>query len=353
MAADIRFSLVDLDLWVEKGLITPDQRTHIRAYIEASGSAIEQNLTVPERRKGLNFITIAYYFGAFMILLAYTFFMGIRWESLGVTGEIVVSFFSVVVLSSIGAFLRRNGFVTAGGLLIFAGTGITPLLIYTLQRALGIWPPGWELYGYSQFYTVVAKTWVPLELISILVAGIVIWRVRFPLLTLLIAFWMWFFSMDLMRLLEQSKNYEYSQTEQIISVLIGLGMLAIGIYLQRRATKDYSLWLFIFGHIIILSHMTPLTLANESSLGLVFITVYLIFVVFSVWLQRRVFLIFGAIGCYGYLSYLAFQVFGGELGFVYALASIGLVIVLSAVGYQKYFRKWLEKRIQKYQLSKT
>ena len=267
MAADIRFSLVDLDLWVEKGLITPDQRTHIRAYIEASGSAIEQNLTVPERRKGLNFITIAYYFGAFMILLAYTFFMGIRWESLGVTGEIVVSFFSVVVLSSIGAFLRRNGFVTAGGLLIFAGTGITPLLIYTLQRALGIWPPGWELYGYSQFYTVVAKTWVPLELISILVAGIVIWRVRFPLLTLLIAFWMWFFSMDLMRLLEQSKNYEYSQTEQIISVLIGLGMLAIGIYLQRRATKDYSLWLF--------SNSAKVTMGHEqwgelSSVGAAF-----------------------------------------------------------------------------------
>jgi hypothetical protein len=38
----------------------------------------------------------------------------------------------------------------------------------------------------------------------------------------------------------------------------------------------------------------------------------------------NVFLVFGAFACYGYLSYLAFQVFDGEMGFVFALGGISL-----------------------------
>ncbi|MBL8046626.1 MAG: hypothetical protein JNL09_08800, partial [Anaerolineales bacterium] len=79
--------------------------------------------------------------------------------------------------------------------------------------------------------------------------------------------------------------------------------------------------------------------------------VYVAFVIASVWLQRRVFLVFGAIGCYSYLSYLAFQVFDGSLGFIFTLGSIGLLIVLTAVGYQKYLRPWLENLLARYRIS--
>ena len=37
------FSIADLEKWVEEGLITPDQITSIRSYIEAKGSIEEQN----------------------------------------------------------------------------------------------------------------------------------------------------------------------------------------------------------------------------------------------------------------------------------------------------------------------
>ena len=353
MSKAMKFSGEDLERWVEQELITPEQFTNIRSYLEASGSVDEQSQAGPEQRKGLNFISIAYYFGAFMILLAYTFFMGIRWESLGLNGQIGVSFVTIAALLVIGYFLRRNGFQTAGGLLIFAGVGIVPLLIYTIQRALGIWPPGWEMYRYMNFYSYVSATWVPLEIISILVATIAIWRVRFPLISLPIAFWTWFLSLDLVRWMDKGKYYEYSKPEQAVSTLIGFGMLILGIYLQRKAKKDYSLWFYLFGHIIILSHFSVLTLDNKDTLGLAYIAVYLAFVVASVWLQRRIFLVFGAIGCYGYLSYLAFQVFDGVLGFAYALASMGLLIVLTAVGYQKYARKWLEQRLGKFQFSNS
>jgi hypothetical protein len=171
-----------------------------------------------------------------------------------------------------------------------------------------------------------------------------IWRVRFPLLTFLVAFWMWFLSMDLTRWITQSNSWSWTDVEQTVSAIMGAGMLLLGVFLQRRTKLDYSSWFYLFGHIIILGFFSSLAIDREGILGLVYFVVYLSFVVASVWLQRRVFLVFGALGCYGYLSYLAFQVFDREMGFVFALGGIGLFIVLSAVAYQKYVRPWLEKQ---------
>ncbi len=343
-ATKLHFTLADLEQWVEKGLITPEQLTSIRSHIEAAGSIEEQVQAGPEQRKGLNFVSLAYYFGSFMILLAYTIWMGLEWESLGQTGQIAVSFFTIVILWAIGYFLQRNGFRVAGGLLIFVGTGIVPLLVYTVQRALGVWPDD-SRYAYRDFYRIVAQTWVLLELVSLGVAIIVIWRVRFTLISLLIAFWTWFLSMDITRWMSQSDYWTWSDREQIVSTVIGVGMLALGILLQRKAKQDYSFWFYLFGHLIILIHLSVLTLNREGFLSIVYFVIYLAFVIASVWLQRRVFLVFGAIGFYSYLSYLVFRVFEGALGFVFALGGIGLLIVLTAVGYQRYFRPWLENQL--------
>ncbi len=155
---------------------------------------------------------------------------------------------------------------------------------------------------------------------------------------------MWFLSMDLTRWIVKSDDWDISDPEQIVSSVMGAGMLFLGIYLQRKAKQDYSFWFYLFGHLLVLSFFSSLTLDREGILGLVYFAVYFLFVIASVWLQRRVFLVFGAIGCYGYISYLAFDIFDGAMGFVFALGGVGLLIVLSAVGYQKYLRPWLEKQ---------
>jgi hypothetical protein len=345
----LHFTWADVEQWVEKGLVTPDQARAIRQYVEASGSVAEQAQVGPEQRAGLNLVSIAYYFGGFMILFAYTIFMGLQWESLGYAGQSTVSLCTILALWAIGYWLRRAGFVRAGNLLVFAGTGIVPLLVYTLERLTGIWPPE-SRYSYRDFYRVIAPAWVYIEIASIAAAVIVVWRIRFPLVVLLIAFWWWFLSMDLTRWIANSPTWTWDAREKVVSTLIGVAMLALGIILQRLARKDYSLWLYIFGHIVVLSHLGSLTLDRQGALGLVFLLVYLAFVVGSVWLQRRVFLVFGAIGCYTYVSYLAFNVFQGAMGFVFALASVGLLIVLTAVGYQKFIRPWLEQRLQRYRI---
>lgn len=347
--AESRFTLKDLEEWAEKGLITPEQLSRIRQHVETAEPLKEQAQAAPEPRKRLNLISIAYYFGGFMILLAYTIFMGLEWESLGLTSQLAVSFCTIVVLWAIGYVLQRKDFRIAGGLLIFVGTGIAPLFVYTVQRALGIWPDD-SRYAYKDFYQIVAQTWILLEIVSITVAAIVIWRVRFPLISLLISFWTWFLSMDLIHWMAQSDYWTWSETEQIVGALMGAGMLILGFFLQRKTKQDYSFWLYLFGHIILFTHFSALALEKEGLLGIIYFVVYLSFVVASVWLQRRVFLVFGALGSYAYLSYLAFRVFEGALGFAFALAGIGLIIVLSAVGYQKYMRPRLEHYFGQYRI---
>ncbi|MGC1374865.1 MAG: hypothetical protein WA821_01495 [Anaerolineales bacterium] len=340
---NLQFGWADLEHWLEKELISADQLRRIRMFVEAAGPVSEQPQRGAEQRKGFNLISVAYYFGGFMILLAYTIFMGLQWETLGANGQVAVSFGTIAALWAIGFFLRHNGFKQAGGLLIFAGAGIFPLLVYTLQRALGLWPDS-SGYGYQDYYRYVAPAWVVMELASIAVAVVMIFATRFTLISLPIAFWTWYLSMDLTRLISQSNSWSWSEHEQVISILIGAGMLALGIFLQRRAKQDYSIWFYLFGHLIIISCLSALTIDKQGALGLVYLLVYLAFVIASVWLQRRIFLVFGALGCYSYLCYLAFQVFDGALGFVFALAAIGLFMVLSAVGYQKYIRPWLERQ---------
>jgi hypothetical protein len=339
-----KFSLADLEHWADKKLISREQLKEISAYVQNTEPAEEKSQTEP--RKGLNMVTVAYYFGAFTILLAYSFFVRIQWDDLGDTGQIAISFFTIAALWTIGYVLIRKRFQTPGRLLIFAGTAVVPLLVYSVQNAMGLW----DHIDYGHYYQSLPSTWIVIEMVSLAVALLAIRVTRFPLISMLITIWTWRLSMDVIHWVDKS---DYLPTlERIVSVLIGFGMLVLGIFLQKRAKENYSIWFYIFGHLLILAHLSALTLDLKGGFGLIYLIVYLAFVVASIWLQRSVFLLFGAIGFYFYLGYLAFEVFHGALGFVYALASIGLLIIFSAVGYQKYLRGWLEERVERYRLAK-
>ena len=69
------------------------------------------------------------------------------------------------------------------------------------------------------------------------------------------------------------------------------------------------------------------------------------FVVLSVLLRRRVFLVFGALGVNAYLVHLAWRVFEHSLIFPFVLTLLGLGIIAAAVYYQRH-RAAIELRIE-------
>src|SRR3712207_8745536 len=61
-------------------------------------------------------------------------------------------------------------------------------------------PPRSTLFPYTTLfrsYRTIDAAWISLEIVSIAVTLLVLRWIRFPLLTLLLAFWSWYLSMDL------------------------------------------------------------------------------------------------------------------------------------------------------------
>ena len=348
-AANPRFTWSDLEQWTGVGLLRPEQLTAIREHLTAEHDArpwATPNAASPERRGRFDLVTVAYYFGAFIILLAGTIFVGLQWEELGRPGQFAASWGAVAGLWLVGAWLRRGGHALGGNLLIFAGTGGAPLGVYTLLRILGLWPDSVDAASYQAFYRTIDAAWLLLEVASIAVTLAVIWLARFPLLTLLLAFWGWYLSMDLTELIAGHNDFAWGPTEWTVGALVGAAMLGIGAWLQRRhGGQDWSRWFYFFGHVALLGNLAALALGDDLLAGVVFLAVYVGFVAASVWLQSRMFLVFGAIGVYAYVAKLAFDVFDRSLGFTLVLAAVGLLIVLATVAYERYARPWLAQRL--------
>ncbi len=331
-----------LTSWVENNLILDDQKQNIMSFEQ--NLAKEQSSENPiESKRGLNLIYIAYYVGGFMVLLAYTTFMSISWDQMAVWLQTAVSLGTIIILWLTGHFLDKNQFHFAGRLLVFVGTGITPLLFYSIQNLIGIWPDFDFIYG--DFYRVILPNWVIIEVLSLLTAWFVIRKTKFPLITLLISIWMLFLGMDFGRWLFDLDAWQWGNGELELSLTLALGMIGLAIFLQRRDLKSYSFWFHLVGSISLVCTVVALLDWETIWADIIYVSLIIVLLILSVWLQQRVLLVISSISLYSYLCYLAFDIFDGELSFLFAMAFLGLMIVITAVGYQKYVKQWLESKL--------
>lgn len=339
--------------WVDTGLIDSAGGERILAYerglpADAPPAVAARVATLPaaatRRARGIDFGSIVMYFGAFLVLFALTIFIGAGWEDMGRGAQFFWALVAVAGLGGLGVWVRRSlGGITGGNLLIFAATGAVPLLSYTFQRLIGWWPERSELL-YEDFYDRIRPEWVAMEVVSLVAAVLVAFRIRFPLVMLLAAFWSWFLSMDLVRWIAGDEMFSWSQAMQWQSAAIGLVMAGVAAWLYYRDLSGYGMWLALFGNIIWIGHMASLALGDEVALAkALFPLLGVGAVVASAWLQARVFLVFGAIALYAWVSYLVFQVFGTGLGVTVGLVVIGLIMLFSGMYYQRVMGPWLQE----------
>ena len=65
----------------------------------------------PEQRKGLNLATVAYYFGAMLMISACAWFLGDKWDDLGSSGIFGTVLVYMMVAAVLGWRLRGKGYV--------------------------------------------------------------------------------------------------------------------------------------------------------------------------------------------------------------------------------------------------
>jgi hypothetical protein len=305
------------------------------------------SLFIDERRKAIaetphaarfDFVNVLWYLGALIILGAMGLFSTTAFGLWGAKALATTAIVYSALFTVSGAWLwRRRGLHTPGGLLICCAIGMAPLLIFALQ-SLGGHEPGAE-QNYHDFYVWIRSSWLPMELGTIFAALIALAFFPFPFLTMIIAFALWFMSMDLTPWLLETKHFTWSQRANV-SVLFGVVMIVVAwlVDLKRWKSGDFAFWLHLFGLMAFWGGLTEQHSASEFGKAFYFaINVGLIFL--GLFLMRRAYAVFGGVGMTLYLGHLASEVFKDSILFPFALSGIGVLVIGAGLLFHRYGRK--------------
>jgi hypothetical protein len=320
----MEISRKDLDWAVTQGLLSAEQA-------EALWAAFEKRAG---ERPRFDLATVSYYFGALIVISAMGWFMTEAWERFGGGGIFLIATIYGVCFVFAGKVLwAKPGLRIPGGLLYTMAVSMTPLAIYGLERFTGIWPQG-DPGVYHGYHVWVKGSWLLMEVATI-IAGLAALRfVRFPFLTAPIAFSLWYISMDLTPLVFGKMDFTWDE-RLWVSLCFGLVVLT-GAYLVDRKTKeDFAFWGYLFGMLAFWGGLSLMKSDSELNKFL-YCLINLGLMVLSVLLQRRVFIVFGALGVFGYLGYLAHRVFRDSLVFPFALSLLGILVIYLGIKYQRH-----------------
>lgn len=285
-------------------------------------------------RASFDVANVAYYLGALIVMAALGWLMNLGWEKFGGTAICGLAVLYAVLFVFAGRTLWfKENLKVAGGLLFTLAVWMTPLAIYGFQQATGLWTQG-APSDFRDYHIWVKGSWIYMELGTILAGCVALKFIRFPFLTFPIAFSLWYMSMDLTPLLMHRPEFSYTERLRV-SLIFGLLMLVAAYLVDRRTREDFAFWGYLFG---LLAFWGGLSLMDSSSelnkflyclinLGLIFMAVFL---------QRKMFVIFGALGVFGYLEHLSSAVFRDSFLFPMAVTLLGLAVIYLGVQYQRH-----------------
>lgn len=324
----------DLVWAAERGVISAEQASNLWDTLKQRDEGSDQ-----ARFDGAH---VAYYFGALLVMAALGWLMNLGWESFGGTAIFVLAALYALLFGVAGRTLWfKERLKIPGGLLFTLAVWMTPLAIYGLERATGLWPEDAPA-NFRDYHIWIQGSWVVMEIGTILTGLLALKFVKFPFLTFPIAFSLWYMSMDLWPLLYGKNDLDWHNRLRV-SLCFGLVTLLVTYLVDRRTKEDYAFWGYLFG---LMAFWGGLSLMESNSewnsffyclinLGLIFLAVFL---------QRKAFAVFGACGVLGYLGHLSYSIFQNSFLFPMALTLLGLIVIFAGVQYQKN-RKRIEERM--------
>lgn len=311
----MRISKQDLRVAAGKGAIGSDQVDPLWRALEEAGAG----------RPRFDLPHVAYYTGALLVIGAMGWLMGVQWEVWGGGGIFTISVIYTLAFLAVGKRLwDRPGMRTPAGLLVTMAVAMTPLTVYGFQRWIGVW--GFDDPGvYKDFHRWIRDGWFAMEVATI-AAGVVALRFfRFPFLTAPIAFALWYISMDLTPIIAGGEGFDWQLRHQV-SMWFGLVMLFGAYRVDCRSDHDFAFWGYLFGLMAFWGGLSAMDSDSELS-KFVYFLINAGLMGLSVFLGRKVFIVFGAMGISGYVGYLAFRVFADSALFPFALTGAGVAVI--------------------------
>jgi len=310
-----------LERAAQSGLLEPSQVDPLHQFLS------EQAKDEPK----FDFTHALYYLGGLIAIGALTLFMNLGWEEFGGWGILSIS----ILYAAVGLLLtnkfRDAGRAIPAGICGAFVVALSPLAIYGFQQGMGWWP---EDDVYRNYHRYIKFLWIYMELGTLAIGAIMVWRYRYPFLVMPIAATLWYMSMDIAELIAGDIVNFREQAE--ITMWFGLAMTLFAFWVDLRSRKslDYAFWLYLFGVMAFWGGMTSQDSDSELA-KFIYFCVNLGLIGVGVVLVRKVFLVFGGIGACIYLGHLANEVFEDSWLFPIALTLIGVGVIYLGVLWQK------------------
>jgi uncharacterized membrane protein len=334
--SDTRVSLhSSLERWRDAGVITAEQADAIRE-LEASAPAADRPV-----KTGITPSTLVTYIGGFLVIVASVVFVALGWREMGDVQRLFWGTLAVVAPWGAGFFLRRLRqplAMHAGSVLVTAGTVAILLFGFTLYRVLGWWPEPWNHWDANAAANEdrVNQLMMTSQIVAALAAGVFAFRLRVPwmlLITGVMGWIAWTTAID-----QWMPREEMEDPALWVMALYGVAFVLAGLVVDRLHMRQYAFWLFLVG-----LTATFIFLGIDSfddalgPTGFVFLALAVTAIVLSMVIDYQIFLLYGAIGLYGWVSALIIDAFGGSRSVAAVLIALGVVIVLAGIAWQRWF----------------
>lgn len=310
---------------VRRQILSTDQAAALADFLESR----------PDTGPTFDFTHLLYYFGGLVAISAMTLFMNLGWQAFGGWGIFFISLAYAGIGLFISGWFKRRGHALPAGICATFVVALTPLAIYGLQMAMGWWP---DDTTYREYHRLIRWHWMFLEFGTLIVGIVMAWRLKYPFLMMPVAVTLWYMSMDVASMLTYGEaDWEF---RAYVSVCFGLMTTLVAFWTDIRArhSGDYAFWLYLFGLAAFWGGLTSLD--SDSELAYFgYFCVNLVLIACGAVLVRRVFVVFGGIGCAVYLGHLANEVFEDSWLFPVVVTAIGLGIVYLGLIWQRNERK--------------
>jgi hypothetical protein len=332
----VKITKQDLRWAAEQQVITVEQADSLWTALD----------TRTEGRARFDATHVAYYCGAFIVISAMGWFLTEAWDLLGGVGVAAIALIYGIAFAAAGKYLGDQKLRVASGLLFTLAVWMTPLVVYGIERAARLWPdedPG----TFSNYHVWVRGGWIVMELVTIIIGAIVLRLRRFPFITFPIAFALWYMSMDLTPLITRTQNFTFEERAWVSVVFGALMLVAAWVIDLRRFADDYAFWCYLFGLMAFWGGLSAMDSNSELS-KFIYLLINVALIALSLFLRRRVFLVFGACGAFGYLGHLAWEVFKDSIIFPFVLTLGGLLVIGAGIAWQKkrmQVEAWFQSRI--------
>ena len=283
---------------------------------------------------------VLWYGGALIIMAAMGLFTNAAFNKMGGWALFATGAAYAAGLILLGRHLwHARNLRVPGGLLIAAAVAMVPLMIYGIQDALDLWRYAKGRPGdYQDFFPYVNGSWLFMETGTVLAAFAALRAYKVPLLLMVAGIALWFMSMDIaMWFTPSPTDYGDLETRRIVSIFFGLAVMAVAwaIDLRRPQGPDLGFWLHIFGAAAFWGGLSASPDSTELQRFLYLLT-NLALISLALYLDRRIYAVFGAFGVAIYLGILAHGVFTDMIMFSFALSVIGLAVIGAGL--------WLNRR---------